>query len=95
MHALQNLIVALLVPGCGCYAAWKLMPSVARRSLAGSILRIPHLPRQLESSLRKTSQAATGCGCDGCDHAGKLPATNKGAAAPTQQPITFHPRAQR
>jgi hypothetical protein len=95
MHALQNLIVVLLVPACCCYAAWKLMPSVARRSLAGSILRIPHLPQSLEVGLRKANQAASGCGCDGCDHAGKTPEVNKRAGGTVQQPITFHPRTRR
>ena len=95
MHSLQNLIVALLVPGCALYAAWKLMPSAARRSLATAVLRLPHLPRRLESTLRTAAQAASGCGCDGCDHADKKPAANVTAAAPASHPITFHPRPRR
>ena len=93
MHSLQNLIVfALLVPGCTCFAAWKLMPVRARRALAASLLRLPHLPRPLESRLRRAASAATGCGCDGCDHADKKPAAK---AAPAAQPIRFHSRPPR
>ena len=91
MHWLQDSIVAFLVVGSTGYAAWKLMPSVARRSLATALLRIPHLPGSLESTLRASSQAGSGCGCDGCDHAGAKPV----AKAPGAQPITFHPRARR
>jgi hypothetical protein len=84
MPSLQLLIVALLVPGCVVYAAWRLMPSAGRRALAAHLLRLPRLPRRLESTLRRAAaQAASGCGCDGCDHAEPMPA---------QQPITFHPR---
>jgi hypothetical protein len=95
VHVLQNLIVALLVPGCALYAAWKLMPSAARRSLAAAVLRLPHLPRPLESTLRTTAQAASGCGCHGCDHADKKPAVKAADAAQAPQPITFHPRSRR
>ena len=88
MQSMQNLIVALLVPACTLYAAWKLMPSAARRSLASSMLRLPHLPGPLEAGLRKHAQAASGCGCDGCDRSEKSPSTK----APAAQPVTFHPR---
>ena len=88
MHSLQILVVALLVPGCTFYAAWKLMPANARRSLATVMLRVPHLPGRLEAGLRKNAQAAAGCGCDGCDRAERKPA----AKAAASQPITFHPR---
>jgi len=92
MHTLQNLIVfALLVPGCTGFAAWKLMPLRARRALAASLLRVPHVPGALEARLRRAASAASGCGCDGCDHAEKKPAAKAGA----QQPITFHPRTLR
>jgi hypothetical protein len=97
--SIQDLVVALLVVGCAVYAAWKLMPQVARRSLATALLRVPHLPGSLEATLRKNAQQASGCGCDGCDHAApKAKASNtKGsvANAPVSQPITFHPRARR
>ena len=88
MHSLQTLIVALLVPGCALYAAWKLMPSGARRSLAASLLRMPHLPTPLAARLQRHAQAATGCGCDGCDHADKRPA----AAGRAEHAIVFQRR---
>jgi hypothetical protein len=100
MHTLQNLIVfALLVPGCAGFAAWKLMPVRARRALAVSMLRLPHLPAPLEGSLRKSAQAGSGCGCDGCDRADPKPrnpaATQSSASTPAGQPITFHRRPLR
>ena len=88
MHGAQTWIVALLVPLCALYAAWKLMPSVARRTLATMLLRLPHLPRPIEATMRRAAAAASGCGCDGCDHAQKKPAPS----AAVTQPITFHPR---
>jgi hypothetical protein len=88
---MQTLIVVVLVSGCSLYALWALMPSSARRTLAITMLRVPHLPRRIEARLNKSAQAASGCGCDGCDRAEKKPA----AKAPTQQPITFHPRTRR
>jgi hypothetical protein len=91
MATMQDLIVALLVVGCATYAAWKLMPSVARRSLASALLRVPHLPSGFEATLRKNATAASGCGCDGCDHA----APKTAAKASASQPITFHPRTRR
>jgi hypothetical protein len=90
VETLQTLIVALIVPACVAYAAWKLMPSSARRALAGSMLRLRHLPRPIEARLRQAAQAASGCGCDGCDRAPKPHA----APAPAPQPIRFHPRAR-
>ena len=88
MHSLQTLIVALLVPGCALYAAWKLMPAGARRSLAMSLLRLPHLPTPLAARLQRQAQAASGCGCDGCDHADKRPAAPRSAV----QTIVFQRR---
>jgi hypothetical protein len=88
---MQTLIVALLVSASSCYALWTLMPSGARRALALTLLRVPHLPRRIEARLQKSVQAASGCGCDGCDRSDKKPA----AKAPASHPITFHPRAPR
>jgi hypothetical protein len=95
MHAMQTLVVPLLVIGCGCYAVWKLMPSAARRALAASALKLPHLPSRVESALRQAAKAEAGCGCDGCDRADRKPAANVAAAAPATQPIRFHPRSRR
>jgi hypothetical protein len=84
MQLLQNLIVALLVAGCAVYAAWMLMPAVARRAIATSLLKLP-LPAALALRMRKAATASSsGCGCDGCDHAPAKPAR----AAP--QVVTFH-----
>jgi hypothetical protein len=83
MHLLQNLIVVLLVFGCAVYAAWTLMPAAARRGLAGSLLKLP-LPAAFELKMRKAATVASGCGCDGCDHA---PAKTARAAP---QVVTFH-----
>ena len=88
---MQSLIVFLLVAACSFYALWTLMPSSARRALASAMLRIPHLPRRVEVRLQKTAQAASGCGCDGCDRSDKKPAVKE----PASQTITFHPRARR
>ncbi|HWH84797.1 MAG TPA: DUF6587 family protein [Burkholderiaceae bacterium] len=93
MHSLQTLIVALLVPGCTIYAAWKLMPATARRSFAASLLRVPHLPKPLDAALRRRAAASAGCGCDGCD---RVEAAHPApAATPAAQPIRFHPRTRR
>ena len=83
---LQTLIVVLLVSGCSAYAVWSLMPSSMRRNTAVMLLRLP-LPKVLATRLRKHAEAASGCGCSGCDRAEKKPATS---AATTSHPITFH-----
>ena len=88
---MQTLIVAVLVGACSVYALWTLMPSAARRALTAAMLLIPHLPRSVEARLQKTVQAASGCGCDGCDRSEKKPAL----APPASHKITFHPRARR
>jgi hypothetical protein len=88
---MQSLIVAVVVCACSGYALWTLMPSRARRSLALVLLRVPHLPTGIETRLQKAAQAASGCGCDGCDRSDKKTA----AKTPASQPITFHPRAPR
>ena len=79
---MELLIVALLVPGCTVYAAWKLMPAGVKRRLAVALLRLPHLPGPVEAGLRRGAQAASGCGCDGCDHADTKPAALKASWAP-------------
>ena len=82
---MQALIVALLVAACSIYAAWVLMPGVARRALATTLLKLT-LPSGVVGRLRKAATASSGCGCDGCDAA---PA--KSAKSATQV-VTFHPR---
>lgn len=103
---LQTFVVALLVIGSTGYAAWTLMPSNARRTLAGHLLKLPLWPTGVRGRLQRASQATSGCGCDGCDRApGNARAKQKSSAAlatssvrprqaPTVQPITFHPRSR-
>ena len=80
----------LIVAACSVYATWSLMPAAARRSVATRLLKLP-LPRPLAARMQRAATAASGCGCDGCDHA---PA--KSQAAPTKpQVVTFHPRPRR
>ena len=88
----QSLIVALIVTACGAYAVWTLMPSAARRVVAGWMLRLP-LPKGLAAPVERAARAASGCGCDGCDRSELKP---KAAAAPNAaKPLTFHPRPPR
>ena len=87
---MQALIVTLLVVGCSVYAAWKLMPAVARRGIASALLKLP-LPAAFAVRMQKAATVASGCGCDGCDSAAPK------AAAPKTGPqvMTFHPRPPR
>ena len=85
---MQTLIVVLLVLGCSTYAAWTLMPAVARRAIATSLLKLP-LPNRMAQTMRKAATVSSGCGCDGCDSA---PAKT---TAKAQQVVTFHPRPPR
>ena len=89
---IQTLTVALIVVACAAYAAWSLLPAGARRRIAASALRLP-LPARLARRVGAAAQAASGCGCDGCD---------RSALKPSRQPeqasvhtVTFHPRARR
>lgn len=53
---MQALITALIVAGSACYVLWRLLlPARARR-------------RMLQALGRETP-AASGCHCDGCEHA--------------------------
>ena len=85
---MQALIVALLVLGCSVYAVWTLMPAVARRAIATSLLKLP-LPTRFAAKMRKAATVSSGCGCDSCDHA---PAQS---ASKPSQVVTFHPRPPR
>ena len=89
----QWVVVAVLVAGCGAYAAWTLMPAAARRRLATAAVE-RHWP--LEQFWRRHARAPSGCGCDGCDAAplAKRPkaAASSGRDPGEARPITFHPR---
>ncbi|CAN5724461.1 hypothetical protein BH11PSE8_BH11PSE8_45320 [soil metagenome] len=84
----QASIVALLVLGCSVYAVWTLMPSVARRALASSMLKL-RLPEVMARRLRKAALPTSGCGCDGCDR------SEVKAKPPVEQTVTFHRRVRR
>lgn len=81
---MQNLIVAVIVAACTGYAAWVLMPSALRRTLAQSALRWPW-PQAVAGRLRRAATAPTGCSCDGCD-------TKPKAAPGAAQPIRIQRR---
>lgn len=96
---MQSMVVAVLVLGCAVYALWSLMPAAPRRALATALLKLP-LPASFTGPLRRATRAASGCGCDGCDHApskagktarGGLPVSN---LPNTPQPLTFHRRVR-
>ena len=81
---MQDLAVALIVIACTVYAVWALMPTAARRAIALRVLVWPW-PDVIGKHLRRTAQAPTGCGCNGCDSA-------KPAVGNTSQPIRIHRR---
>jgi len=83
---MQSLVVALIVLACSAYAAWTLMPSALRRSLALRALKMS-LPESLARAFRKAAQPAGACG--GCDNCGD--AKDKPVATGVQK-ITFHRR---
>lgn len=97
---MQSVAVVVLVIGCSVYAVWSLMPARPRRALALAFLRLP-LPAALTGPLQRAATAASGCGCDGCDHAPtKSPKTDGPAAQASRlpaspQPLTFHRRIRR
>jgi hypothetical protein len=94
---MQSLAVFAVVSFCFVYAAWTLLPQVARRALAKGLLRLP-LPQQLAFTLRKAASAPAGCQCSGCDRA--QPEVSQisqvsGAAkvsSSSSQVLVFHPR---
>jgi hypothetical protein len=69
---IQQMIVGLIVMGCGVYAAWTLMPAGARRSLASHALKLS-LPEFVQKPLRRALKPAGACG--GCDSCGDEKAT--------------------
>ncbi|HKX41064.1 MAG TPA: hypothetical protein VJO99_07900 [Burkholderiaceae bacterium] len=89
MHHLQSLIVALLVIGCSAYAAWALMPAVARRGLAKQLLRL-RWPAPVATRLQRAASVSSGCGCDGCDAAAAPRANSNGGSV--QKIVMFQRR---
>ena len=84
----QTLIVGVLVAGCACYSIWTLLPAGARRQLAQRLLKV-RLPKAVHARLLRHAQAASGCGCDGCDQG------SKASAATQAKPIHFQRRPPR
>ena len=82
--ALQQLVVMVIVLGCGSYAAWTLMPAGGRRAIASRLLKL-HLPASLQQPLLKAMKPAGACG--GCDSCG-----DEKASAPSSgvKPIRIH-----
>jgi hypothetical protein len=95
----QWIVVGLVVAACAVYATWTLLPATARRRLAAAALAWPW-PTRVAAFWRRHAEAASGCGCDGCDagtpavrpgNAKDVPAAGRGA----EQPVAFHPRRPR
>ena len=87
---IQTIVAFCLVVGCAGYAAWALLPAAARRSIAVALLKQP-LPGFAARFLQRHAQAASGCGCDGCDR--NVVAPPAGERPPAQgAPLVFHPR---
>ena len=87
---LQSVVVACLVVACAVYAAWTLLPAAARRGLALALLQRP-LPGVAARFLRRHAEAASSCGCAGCDRNGAAPRAVEGPPA-QGAPLVFHPR---
>ena len=89
---IQTVVAFCIVVACAGYAAWALLPTVARRRIAVSLLKRPlPLPAFAARFLRRHAESASGCGCDGCD---RNVATPPAAERPPAQgaPLVFHPR---
>ena len=87
---LQSIVATLLVVGCALYATWTLLPATGRRGIATTLLKRP-LPGAAVRFLRRHADAASGCGCDGCDR--NLAAPPPAGGSPAQgAPLVFHPR---
>jgi len=83
---MQSLVVALIVMACSLYAAWTLMPSALRRTLALWMLKLA-LPEWLARPFRRAAGPAGACGgCDSCGDTASKP------AATGAQKVTFHRR---
>ncbi len=93
---LQMSIVGLLVPACAAYAAWKLVPRAARRSLAGMALRWPAWPGAWRARVEAAArQPAGACGCDGCDRRSDSRFDRPVANSAVAQPIVLHRRMRK
>ena len=62
---LQEIAVALIVPLCALYAAWRLTGAAARRRIAAWLAR-RSMPAAWRQRLLKADSDASDCGCDGC-----------------------------
>jgi hypothetical protein len=88
---LQTLIVFFVVSCCFGYAAWTLLPQVARRTMGKSLLRLP-LPGSWQFNLEKIAGASGGCDCSGCDRGSIKRELQRKAAPNSAQPLIFHAR---
>jgi hypothetical protein len=79
---LQSLIVFVVVACCFGYAGWTLLPQLARRAMAKSLLRLP-LHASLRLSLERAASASDGCHCSSCD---------QGSIKRETQPLLFYRR---
>ena len=86
----QQLIVFALVLGCSLYAAWMLMPAVARRPLAKVLVHLP-VGSKLKVVFQKAAAlgAASGCDCSGCDKV-----VDKQTKPAAVQVVRFHPKSR-
>jgi hypothetical protein len=88
---IQTAVAVVLVVACAVYATWKLLPAAARRGIARGLLQQP-MPEFGARFFRRHAEAASGCGCDGCDR--NVAATPPAAGKPPSEgaPLVFHPR---
>lgn len=87
----QSLLVGLLVAACFVYAAWTLLPQLARRALAIGLLRLS-LPSSVSAYFARVAQASSGCNCSGCERGSFKRGSMNRPGTPTPQPLVFHPR---
>ena len=87
---IQTVVALCLVVSCAVYAAWTLLPAAARRGIAVALLKRP-LPGFAARFFQRHAQAASGCGCDGCDRNVAAPLPTEASSA-QGAPLVFHPR---
>ena len=88
---MQAWLVWALVGGSFFYATWALMPQIARRMLASSLLRLP-LPGIVSAYCNRLTKAADGCHCTGCDHASAKCGASRPPRPSAQQPVLLRRR---